>query len=150
MKKLLATICAASLLIGGCVENSQATSANVDTSISIEVNGKTFMATLEDNPTAKAFAEMLPLECSMKELNGNEKYFYLNEDLPKDSVRIGQIHAGDLMLFGSDCLVFFYKDFSTSYSYTRLGKVDKPADLLETLGSDNVYVRFNKFQEGFK
>ena len=148
MKKLFATLCAASLLIGGCVENSQATSANLDTSIIIEVNGKTFTATLEDNLTAKAFVEMLPLECDMKELNSNEKYFYLNKDLPNNPAHVRQIHAGDLMLFGSNCLVLFYEDFSTSYSYTRLGKVDKPADLSETLGSDNVYVRFNK--EGFK
>ena len=113
-------------------------------SITIQVNDKTFSATLEDNPSARAFVEMLPLECDMTELNGNEKYFYLAKDLPSNSVSVKQIHAGDLMLFGSNCLVIFYKDFSTSYSYTRLGKLDKPADLEKVLGTGNVRVKFSR------
>ena len=77
-------------------------------SIAIQVNGKNFSATLEDNRTARDFAERLPLEVEAIELNGNEKYFYLEVDLPNDSEPIRQIHAGDLMLFGSNCVVLFY------------------------------------------
>ena len=150
MKKFLATICAAGLLIAGCGENSQATSvevgeaAQVKNSITVQINGKNFSATLEDNPTARAFAERLPLEVDMTELNGNEKYFYLDKDLPNDSVNVKQIHAGDLMLFGSNCVVIFYKDFATSYSYTRLGKIDNAADLSKVLGGGNVHVKFGR------
>ena len=146
MKKFLATICAVGILLTGCGENPQATSANVteaktlDT-IKISVNGQTFTATLEDNPTARAFAEMLPLEVDMQELNGNEKYFYLAEDLPSNAARVGQIHTSDLMLFGDNCVVIFYADFSTSYSYTRLGKINS-ADLEKILGDGNVRVTF--------
>ena len=148
MQKLAAAICAACLLIGGCGENSQATgtevkeTAPVKNSITIQVNGKNFSATLEDNFSARAFAENLPLEVDMTELNGNEKYFYLDKDLPSDAVNFKQIHAGDLMLFGSDCVVIFYKDFSTSYSYTPLGKLDNPEGLEETLGAGNVHVSY--------
>ena len=149
MKKFLAAISAAALLMTSCGENSQATSAKVKeelpmkNSMTIQVNDKTFSATLEDNPSARAFVEMLPLECDMTELNGNEKYFYLAKDLPSNSVSVKQIHAGDLMLFGSNCLVIFYKDFSTSYTYTRLGKINS-ADLAETLGDGNVHVTFKR------
>ena len=111
-------------------------------SITIQINGKNFSATLEDNQTARTFAEKLPLEVNMTELNGNEKYFYLDADLPSDSERVGQIHSGDLMLFGSNCVVIFYKDFSTGYSYTRLGKINNAADLAKTLGAGNVHVKF--------
>ena len=75
-------------LITGCGD-SQATSveireaAQVKNSVTIQINGKNFSATLEDNPTARACAERLPLEVDMTELNGNEKYFYLNADLAK-------------------------------------------------------------------
>ena len=113
-------------------------------SVTIQINGKNFSATLEDNPTAHAFADKLPLEVDMAELNGNEKYFYLDADLPSDSERVGQIHSGDLMLYGSNCVVIFYKDFATSYSYTRLGKLDKPADLEKILGTGNVRVTFRE------
>ena len=112
--------------------------------VTVQVNGKNFSATLEDNPTARAFAEHLPLEVDMNELNGNEKYFYLETDLPTDSVNVKQIHAGDVMLFGKNCIVIFYKDFATSYSYTRLGKIDKPADLEKIFGAGNVRVKFIK------
>lgn len=78
----------------------------------------------------------------MTELNGNEKYFYLDVDLPSDSQRVERIHAGDLMLFGSNCVVLFYKDFATSYTYTRLGKLDNAVDLAETLGTGTVRVTF--------
>ena len=137
-------------LMTGCGENSQATPAEVKeavpvkNSVTIQINGKNFSATLEDNPTAKKFAEMFPLECDMTELNGNEKYFYLDEDLPNAAVNVKQIHAGDLMLFGSNCVVLFYKDFTTGYSYTRLGKLDNPTDLEKILGAGNVHVKFTE------
>ena len=137
-------------LFTGCGENTQANSAEVKeaipvkNSVTIQVNGKNFSATLEDNPTARAFSEMIPLEIDMTELNGNEKYFYLDKNLPSDSVSVRQIHAGDLMLFGSNCVVLFYKDFPTNYSYTRLGKLDNPADLEKILGAGNVRVKFLK------
>ena len=101
-------------LTAGCGENSQAKpaqvkeAAQVASSITIQVNGRNFSATLEDNSTVRAFTERLPLEANMKELNGNEKYFYLDGDLPSDSQRVGQVHSGDLMLFGSNCVVLFY------------------------------------------
>ena len=150
MKKFLAAICAAALLISGCSENSQATpatvkeAAQVQSSITIQVNGKNYSAALEDNPTARAFAKRLPLEVNMTELNGNEKYFYLDTDLPADSQRVDRIHAGDLMLFGSNCVVLFYKDFATTYTYTRLGKLDDPDDLEKILGAGTVRVTFKE------
>ena len=151
MKKFFAAVSLIALMIfSGCGENPQATSAEIKESapiknlVTIQVNGKNFSATLEDNPTARAFVERLPLEVDMQELNGNEKYFYLDNDLPSDSVSVKQIHAGDLMLFGSNCVVLFYKDFATSYSYTRLGKLDNPNDLAKILGGGNVRVKFAK------
>ena len=151
MKKFFAAVSLIALMIfSGCGENPQATSAEVKeadpmkNSVTIQVNGKNFSATLEDNPTARAFVERFPLEVDMQELNGNEKYFYLDNDLPSDSVSVKQIHAGDLMLFGSNCVVLFYKDFATSYSYTRLGKLNDATDLAKILGGGNVRVKFAK------
>ncbi|MBQ6758150.1 MAG: hypothetical protein IJP42_03580 [Selenomonadaceae bacterium] len=148
MKKIFVAICAAALMLMGCGEENPTTSAEVKEAsqvknqIAVQIGGKTFPATLEDNPATRAFIERLPLEVDMQELNGNEKYFYLSEDLPSDSVSVKQIHAGDLMLFGSNCLVLFYKDFATSYSYTHLGKIDTPTDLEKVLGKGNVRVQF--------
>lgn len=108
----------------------------------IVIGEKTYNVSLYDNETVKSLKDMLPLTVSMEELNGNEKYTYLPQSLPTERVYPGQIHTGDLMLFGSDCLVLFYEDFATSYGYTPLGKVDDPFGLAEAVGSGAVKVTF--------
>ena len=110
--------------------------------LKIEADGQVFTATLLDNPTTRALLNRLPMTVSMGELNGNEKYYYMPDSLPTDSHRPGNIHAGDLMLYGSDCLVLFYESFSSGYSYTRLGSIDDPSGLSAALGRGSVDVTF--------
>ena len=110
--------------------------------LNIRIGDKNFTATLYDNATTRSLLKKLPLTINMSELHGNEKYYYFNESLPTNNERIGNINTGDLMLYGSDCLVLFYKSFSTSYSYTRLGHIDNPEGLAEAVGSGNITVTF--------
>ena len=116
------------------------------TPINIIVGSKSFTATLADTETGEAFAALLPLSVTMNELNGNEKYHYLSSSLPTAAYQPGTIHAGDLMLYGNNCVVLFYETFNTSYSYTRIGAIDNPSGLAAALGSGNVSVRFEKGQ----
>ena len=90
----------------------------------IKIGSSTFTATLYDNATAAAFKGMLPMTIKMSELNGNEKYFDLSSNLPTNASNPRMIQSGDLMIYGSNTLVLFYKAFATSYSYTRLGRID--------------------------
>ncbi|MNR24961.1 hypothetical protein D3C85_1420780 [compost metagenome] len=85
---------------------------------------------------------MLPLTIHMTELNGNEKYYDLPKSISTNASNPGTINNGDLMLYGSKILVLFYKTFSTSYSYTKLGKVDDVIGLTSALGSGNTTVTF--------
>ncbi|MBR4562909.1 MAG: hypothetical protein IKO26_00445 [Paludibacteraceae bacterium] len=119
---------------------------NASKQINVVVGSNTFTATLADSETGEAFAALLPLTVTMNELNGNEKYHYLSSYLPTDSYQPGTIHAGDLMLYGNDCVVLFYETFNSSYSYTRIGRVDNPSGLAQALGAGNVSVRFEKGQ----
>jgi hypothetical protein len=112
----------------------------MDDTVSIKIGGKEFSATLLDNPTAAAFKAMLPLSINMTELNGNEKYFRFSKGLPTNESNPGTVQSGDLMLYGSNTLVLFYETFSTSYSYTRLGKIDNVTGLKAALGSGKVEV----------
>lgn len=111
--------------------------------IAIVIDSKTFSATLYNNETVKALIKQFPMTLNMNELNGNEKYYNLDNSLPTNSSRPSGIQTGDIMLFGSDCLVLFYESFSTAYSYTPLGRINDPDGLASALGSGNVQVSFS-------
>ncbi len=111
--------------------------------LNIKIGNKNFTATLYDNETTRELIKQMPLTINMSELHGNEKYYYFSQSLPTNSERVGNIKNGDLMLYGADCLVLFYESFSTSYSYTRIGKIDNPSGLANAVGSGNVEVMFS-------
>ena len=114
---------------------------NSSKKITIQSGGKSFTATLLDNEAAIKFYSLLPMSVVMSDLNKNEKYYRLPENLPTKPFNPGTIQTGDLLLWGSDTFVIFYESFPTSYSYTRLGKIDDPAGLKEALGAGNSTVK---------
>ena len=111
--------------------------------IQIAIGSKTFTASLYDNNTVRELLKRFPMSLQMDELHGNEKYYYFSDGLPSSAQSVSQIDTGDLKLFGNDCLVLFYKDFPTSFSYTSLGQIDNPQGLLEALGNGSIQVQFS-------
>ena len=109
--------------------------------MTVTVNGRVFQAVLNDSAAAQAFADLLPAAFELTELNGNEKYYrFPDERFPVTPESVEQIQTGDLCIYQDDYLVLFYKTFSTSYQYTRLGRITDPEGLEEALGSGNVRV----------
>ena len=106
----------------------------------ITIDTSVFTATLTDDETTAAFQAILPMTINMSELNGNEKFFYFATTLPSNASP-GAIQVGDLMLYGNNCLVLFYENLNTSYSYSRLGKIDNTIGLVAALGSGNVTIK---------
>lgn len=150
-KKLLIVLLLTVFIFTGCSNNKQEINKNNKESnekardefvskIEIIINEKTYNATLEDNETTRKFISLLPIQFNMNELNGNEKYIYIDTSLPINSSNPRHINAGDIMLYGNNCLVIFYKSFDTSYNYTKIGHIDN----LDDLGKDNVVVNFQK------
>ncbi|MFO6421258.1 cyclophilin-like fold protein [Hylemonella sp. W303a] len=103
-----------------------------------------YSITLADTDAARAFAARLPLTLDMEELNGNEKKKELAAPLPTDASKPGTIRNGDLMLWGSRTVVLFYLTFDSPYAYTRIGRIDNPANLPQTLGRGDVRVKFSR------
>ena len=144
-----ARILALCLAAGGCGAQEAPAPAEPQTSsqeelamttCTLSVGDQTYSVTLADTEAARALAARLPLTLSMTERNGNEKYANLDQALPTAATQPGEIHTGDLMLYGADCLVLFYGDFTTAYSYTPLGRLADPTGLAAALGTGGVTV----------
>jgi hypothetical protein len=136
------------VLVGAGACKSDTPEPNISTlptmsrQLRIRVGSDTFTATLFDNPTTTAFVARLPLTVTMTELNGNEKYYDLPQNLPTNAANPSTIQAGDLLLYNANTLVLFYQTFSTSYRYTRMGRVDNLTGLATALGRGSVTVTF--------
>lgn len=110
--------------------------------VEVLIGGTTFELALEDGEAARAFLSTLPAEIVMEELNGNEKFAYLDQALPAEASCPGRIEAGDVMLYGDDCLVVFYESHETTYQYTKIGELTSTEGLVEAVGAGAVEVSF--------
>lgn len=108
--------------------------------IKVTLIDKTYTLSLENNSTTEEFVNLLPQKFTMNELNGNEKYVYIDNFLTTNSYNPKHIEKGDVMLYGDNCLVIFYKSFDTNYSYTKIGHIDN----LGNLGNGSITAKFEK------
>ena len=135
------------LVLGSYILMNDAASASSITEkypMWMTVGEQRFAITLADNAAARTFVTLLPLTLEMSDLNSNEKYASLPGALPANASKPGTIHAGDLMLYGTDTLVVFYSTFESTFAYTRLGRVDDNASLAQVLGRHAVNVMFSQ------
>lgn len=126
--------------VNDTIKKEESESMNQTTNIKAIINNNEYKVSLEENETVSKFLELLPQEFNMSELNGNEKYVNLDTTLPTNSYNPKHINAGDIMLYGNNCLVVFYKSFDTSYSYTKIGHIDN----LKDLGNKDIIIEFEK------
>lgn len=123
-------------------QNTDNNNDNMNKSIRLTIGQTLFTATLENNATVRELLAMLPMTLHMSELNGNEKYCYISSSLPTEASTPGTIRAGDIMLYGSSCIVVFYKTFTSSYSYTPIGHIDNADGLEQAVGKGSVNIAF--------
>ena len=118
--------------------------AQAETGVKVKVGNETFNGVLYDNPTSKALMKRMPISYKMSDLNKNEKYKYLSYSLPANEKKVKKIKAGDIMLYGDDCLVVFYKSFKTSYEYTPIGRITNAKNLKKAAGKGKVTIKISK------
>ena len=114
----------------------------MDRKMIIEIGGKHFTATLEDNKAADTLAEMMqedPVTVQMSDYGGFEKVGDLGTELPTSN-RQTTTQAGDIVLYQGNQIVIFYG--SNSWSYTRLGRIDDLTGWEAALGDGDVTVTF--------
>ena len=106
----------------------------------IKIKDKEYQIELESSETANQIKSKLPFTISMNNLNGNEVYYNFDESFKTNQQSIGTINKGDIYLYRDNCLVLFYKTFTTPYTYTKIGKVINPEGLDTLIGSGNVEI----------
>ena len=113
-------------------KNDPASQEPTDMKIRMMFNGQSLTATLYDNPSARDFASMLPLELTIENYAGNEKIAYLPRKLTEDaSGPFGNEAPGDLCYFSPwGNLAMFYAGYSYSGGLIRLGRFDDFESLL--------------------
>ena len=119
-----------------CSNNSVIENKKDSDNMKIVIDNKEYDIVLEKNNTTDELLKILPLEIVMKDLNNNEKYAYLNNELPTNEYKPNHINKGDIMLYNNNCLVIFYDSFNTNYSYTKIGHIDNLDNL-----NDNINVK---------
>lgn len=104
--------------------------------ITMTFNGTTMTATLYDNPSARDFASMLPLDLRIEDFGGNEKIVHLPRKLTEEgSGPFGNERPGDLCYFKPwGNLALFYDDYRWD-GLIRLGRFDWGFEPLLVLGA---------------
>ena len=110
--------------------------------IIITIKNKKYEAILYDNSTVRELIKNFPISITMSDLYGNEKYYNFSKSFSTSSENVANINKGDIMLFGDNCLVIFYKSFSTRYKYTKLGYIKNTEDLENSFGKGDISITF--------
>jgi hypothetical protein len=153
MKRFVVAITMVGLLVIGLfviVPTESAEAATSTTKTTVRIGAKTYTMKLASGKPAQAFRAYLNKTRTLKmsELNGNEKYRYFeSKTFPTSEKRYTRVKAGDVMLYGDDCLVIFYKSHKTSFEYTKIGHLTSTKGLAKALGKKSVKVRFGKMKQ---
>ena len=111
----------------------------------IKINDKEFEFEFKDTEVANQIKSKLPFTVKMTNLNGNEVYYqFSGESFTPNHKAVGTINMGDIYLYQSNYLVLFYKTFTTSYSYTEIGKLKDATGLDTIIGSSDIEIEWFK------
>ena len=133
-----------------CMTTACASDASKGESMSIKIkitsdSGEhTLNATLAENKSALAFAELLkkgPVTVSMSDYGSFEKVGFLGTSLPRTDSQI-TTQAGDIILYQGNQITIYYD--TNSWNFTRLGKVTEvtQTELKAILGKGGVTAVF--------
>ena len=104
--------------------------------IRIVAEGAVLTATLDDNPTARDFAALLPLQLTLEDYAATEKISDLPRRLSVAEAPAGTTpSAGDIAYYAPwGNLALFHQPFRYSEGLVRLGRIDAGVEILRRPG----------------
>ena len=129
----------------GAAPASSSAQTEAPVKLKIHVNDTTFTATLEENSSAKAFAEFLAqgdMTLDMRDYGSFEKVADLPRSFPRNDKQI-DTDAGDIILYQGNSITIYYD--KNSWNFTRLARIDNvnKKRLQQILGNGNVKATFS-------
>ena len=124
-------------------QSAETASGQEETALKITVGDEELLATLEDNSSAREFKELLaqgPVTIEMEDYGGFEKVGPLGTTLTRNDQQI-TTEPGDVILYQGNQITIYYG--TNTWNFTRLAKIDDPADLQAKLGEGRVQVTFS-------
>ena len=115
------------------IENSDDT--EVEENMVMSINGTVVPVTWEDNDSVKELSDLAKngLEISMSMYGGFEQVGSIGSSIARDDKQT-TTEPGDIVFYSGNQLVVFYG--STSWAYTKLGKIELPEDELTNILSN--------------
>jgi hypothetical protein len=146
---LIALVLAVSLAVAAVASGEQAASERSQSmKINIRIAGKVVSATLADNETAREFISLLPLNLSMNDLFGREKFAHLPKALSEKGPRTHSYHVGDIAYWSParDVAIYYQQGGESipSPGIIPIGKIDAGAEAFNVPDSVNVTVEVAK------
>lgn len=112
--------------------------------IKISVAGKVLTATLVDNETARDFVSLLPLNLSLNDLFGREKFGNLPKALSEKGARTHAYEVGDIAYWSPahDVAIYYRQDSESipSPGIIPIGKIDGGTEVFNVPASVKVTI----------
>lgn len=132
----------------GALKPEESTNLN-NNELDVKIGSTILTATLSDNSSAKAFAELLrqgTITVNMHDYNSFEKVGDLPQSIVTNDEKI-TTEPGDIILYKGNQITIYYD--TNTYCFTHLGKIIdvSQAELKNLLGTGDVSVTFSLHQE---
>ena len=112
--------------------------------ISLKVESKVLTASLADNATARDFVSLLPLQLSMNDLFGREKYGDLPRPISENGPRKNRYEVGEIAYWspGHQVAVYYRQDGEQipSPGIITVAKIDGDVDIFNVPGPVKVTI----------
>ena len=144
---ILAAVCFFLFAAAGCAAQGRVDDKEEESSVAermiLTIDNQSATVLLAENAAAEALVARLrqgEIRYTADDYGGFEKVGALGTDLTRNDRQI-TTEPGDVILYQGNQITIYYG--TNTWSFTRLAKIDDPADLQEKLGEGRVQVTFS-------
>jgi hypothetical protein len=126
-------------MIFGSASYSAGSDNRVPTKIKITVGEHVLTGTFDNNATARALIEKLPLTIPMMDLYSREMCYHFPDVLPTDNVQTTGYEVGEIIYWPPrHSFVILYEQNGERFDMQKIGRIDSGVEVFKKTGDVNV------------